>query len=70
MTTLAKLLAQKQWLIERPDENPGPEECEEIERNAALDSLDGAGPGISSGPRKNVRSTTTTALLRSQFFPQ
>jgi hypothetical protein len=26
MTTLAKLLAQKQQLIERLDENPGPEE--------------------------------------------
>jgi len=52
MTTLAKLLAQKQQLIERLDENPGPEEREEIERlleqiNAALDSLDEAGPGIS-----------------------
>ena len=32
MTTLAKLLAQKQQLIERLDENPGPEEREEIER--------------------------------------
>ncbi len=53
MTTLAKLLAQRQQLIDRLDENPGSEEREEIERlleqiNAALDSLADAGPGISS----------------------
>jgi DNA-binding MarR family transcriptional regulator len=52
MTTLAKLLEQKQQLIERLHEEPGPEEREQIERlleqiNAALDSLDKAGPGIS-----------------------
>ena len=52
MTTLAKLLARKRQLIERLDEDPGPEEREELERaleqiNAALDSLDEAGPGIS-----------------------
>ncbi|HLZ01098.1 MAG TPA: hypothetical protein VKR55_02990 [Bradyrhizobium sp.] len=51
-TTLAKLLVQKQQLIERLEKNPGPEECEEIERlleqiNAALDSLCEVGPGIS-----------------------
>ena len=50
MTTLAKLLAEKQQLIERLQEGPGPEEREQIERlleqiNAALDSLDKAGPG-------------------------
>ena len=49
MTSLAKLLEQKQQLIERLEENPGPEEREQIERlleqvNAALDSLDEAGP--------------------------
>ena len=61
MTTLARLLAQKQQLIERLDENPGPEEREEIEHlleqiNAALDSLSeaGPGPGIS---RKVIHST-------------
>jgi DNA-binding MarR family transcriptional regulator len=52
MTTLAKLLAEKQQLIERLQEDPGPEEREQIERlleqiNAALDSLDDAGPGTS-----------------------
>ena len=52
MTTLGKLLAQKRQLIERLQENPGPEERDEIERlleklDAALDSLDGTGPGIS-----------------------
>ena len=45
MTTLAKL-------IERLQERPGPEEREQIEHlleqiNAALDSLDQAGPGTS-----------------------
>jgi hypothetical protein len=52
MTTLAKLLEQKQELIERLQGDPGPEERNEIERlleqiNAALDSLDEAGPGTS-----------------------
>ena len=52
MTTLGKLLAQKQQLIERLEENPGPEERDEIERlleklDAALDSLNGTGPNIS-----------------------
>jgi hypothetical protein len=45
MTTLSKLLAQKQQLIERLQEIPDPEERSEIERlleklDAALDSLD------------------------------
>jgi len=48
-TTLA---TKKQELIERLQENPGPEEREQIERlleqiNAALDSLEKAGPGTS-----------------------
>jgi DNA-binding MarR family transcriptional regulator len=48
MTTLAKLLAEKQQLIERLQEDPGPEEREQIEKllakiNRALDLLDGAG---------------------------
>jgi hypothetical protein len=52
MTTLAKLLAEKQQLIEWLQEGPGPEEREQIEHlleqiNAALDSLDEAGPGTS-----------------------
>jgi DNA-binding MarR family transcriptional regulator len=47
-TTLAKLLEQKQQLIERLHEDPGPEEREQIEHrleqiNTALDLLDGAG---------------------------
>ena len=50
MTTLGKLLAEKQKLIERLQEEVGPEERNEIERlleniEAALDSLDKAGPG-------------------------
>jgi hypothetical protein len=52
MTTLGKLLAEKQKLIERLQEEVGPEERDEIERlleniDAALDSLDKAGPGPS-----------------------
>jgi len=52
MTTLAKLLAQKAQLIERLQEEPGPEERDQIERlleqiNAELDLLDDAGPGTS-----------------------
>jgi hypothetical protein len=49
-TILAKLLQQKQQLIERLQEEPGPEEREQIEQllakiNRALDLLDGAGTG-------------------------
>jgi hypothetical protein len=50
MTTLAKLLAQKQELIARlQQEDIGPEERDEIERllekiETALDWLDKAGP--------------------------
>ena len=54
MTTLAKLLAEKQQLIERLEKNPGPQEREAIERllekiNTALNLLDGAGPGSNNG---------------------
>jgi hypothetical protein len=50
MTTLAKLLAEKQQLIERLQEDPGPEEQDQIGQllakiNKALDLLDGAGAG-------------------------
>jgi DNA-binding MarR family transcriptional regulator len=50
MTTLAKLLAQRRQLIERLQEDPGPEEREQIEQllakiDRALDLLDGAGAG-------------------------
>jgi hypothetical protein len=50
MTTLAKLLEQKEELIDRLQEGPGPEEREQIEQllakiNRALDLLDGAGAG-------------------------
>lgn len=53
MTTLAKLLARKQELIERLGENPGVHEREEIERqlaeiDEALNLLDEAGPGTST----------------------
>jgi hypothetical protein len=45
MTTLTKLLAEKQMLVERLQKKVGPEERDEIERllekiNAALDSLE------------------------------
>ena len=47
MTTLAKLLARKQKLLERLQENPGPNERDEIERliaqiDTALDLLEAA----------------------------
>jgi hypothetical protein len=53
MTTVANLLARKQLLLDRLQENVGPQECEEIERqleqiNTALNFLDDAGPGQSS----------------------
>jgi hypothetical protein len=53
MTTLAKLLAQKQQLIERLEEGAGPNERAEIERllveiNEELRLLDEAGPGTSN----------------------
>ena len=49
MTTLAKLLAEKQRLIERLEQNPGEQEREEIGRqlekiDTALNLLDEAGP--------------------------
>jgi chaperonin cofactor prefoldin len=50
MTTLARLLAQKQQLHEQLNEGAGPYEREEIERllmeiEDALNLLDKAGPG-------------------------
>ncbi|MGY3615339.1 hypothetical protein [Bradyrhizobium sp. USDA 10063] len=50
MTTAAKLLAQKQQLLERLQEDPGPNERAEIERlleqiDTALNLLDDAGSG-------------------------
>ncbi|WP_407181297.1 hypothetical protein [Bradyrhizobium sp. STM 3562] len=52
MTTLAKLLAQKQQLLDRLQADPGPHEREEIERllaeiDEALRLLDEARPGTS-----------------------
>lgn len=51
MTSLAKLLARKQRLLERLQEGPGPHERDEIERllaeiDEALALLDESGPGI------------------------
>jgi DNA-binding MarR family transcriptional regulator len=48
MSAIAKLLAQKRQLIERLQEDPSPEEREQIEQllakiNKAMDLLDGAG---------------------------
>jgi hypothetical protein len=56
MTTLAKLLARKQQLLERLQEDPGPHEPDELERqleeiDTALNLLDEAGPGKSSDER-------------------
>lgn len=52
MTSLAKLLARKQRLLERLQEGPGSHERDEIERLVAeidetLALLDESGPGIS-----------------------
>jgi hypothetical protein len=52
MTTAAKLLAQKQQLLERLQQDPGPNERAEIERlleqiDTALNLLDEAGPSDS-----------------------
>jgi hypothetical protein len=52
MTTLIKLLTRKQQLIQRLEENPGPNEQAEIERllaeiDEALNFLDEIGPGTS-----------------------
>jgi hypothetical protein len=50
MTTVTNLLARKQRLLERLQEDPGPHERDEIERllaeiDTALNALDEAGPG-------------------------
>jgi hypothetical protein len=50
MTTVAKLLARKQLLVDRLQQDPGPNERDEIERllaeiDSALDLLEDAGPG-------------------------
>ncbi len=50
MTTVAKLLARKQQLLERLEEGPGPHERGQIKRflaeiDSALDSVEEAGPG-------------------------
>lgn len=52
MTTMAKLLAQRQQLVARLRDDPGPQEREEIERlleniDMALELVDEAGPGTS-----------------------
>jgi hypothetical protein len=50
MTSIAKLLARKQQLVDRLQQDPGPNERAEIERrladiDAALDLLEEVGPG-------------------------
>ena len=55
-STAAKLLAQKQQLVERLEQNPGTHERDEIERqieqiDSALNLLDGTGPGPSHRKR-------------------
>jgi len=54
MTTVARLLARKQQLLERLQESPGQHERDEIERllleiDSALDSLEETGPSETSG---------------------
>jgi hypothetical protein len=54
MTTVAKLLARKQQLLDRLQEGPGPHERDEIERllakiDSALDSVEDTGPRETSG---------------------
>ena len=53
MTTVSNLLARKQQLLERLQEEPGPHERDEIERliaeiDTAWNLLDEAGPGETS----------------------
>lgn len=59
MRTLAKLLAQKQKLIERLEEGPSPNERAEIKRLLAeideeLNLLDELGPGTSNIRSRNL----------------
>ena len=56
MTTLAKLLARRQQLVERLEEGPGSHELAEVERllteiDEALVALDETRPGISKRDR-------------------
>ena len=58
MTSLAKLLAQRQRLVERLEERPGSHESAEIERllteiDEALDALDETRPGISQRHKRS-----------------
>ena len=67
MTTLAKLLARKQQLLERLQEDPGQHERDEIERqleeiDTALNLLNEAGPGKSSD-EQYVRSQHSAGLV-------
>jgi hypothetical protein len=53
MTTVANLLARKQQLLQRLQEDPGPQQRDEIERllaqiDIALNLLDESRPGDSS----------------------
>jgi hypothetical protein len=58
MTTVAKLLARKQHLLQRLQEGPGPNEREEVERllaeiDSALNSVNDAGPGEPGGGQQS-----------------
>lgn len=55
MTTVARLLARRQDLVDRLQQDPGPHEREEIERliaqiDTALDLLKDTGPGDTADP--------------------
>lgn len=57
MTTIARLLAQKQQLLESLDDNPGPNERDELERllqkiNTALSQLEDEA-GEAAGERRD-----------------
>ena len=70
MTSIAtKLLAEKQELLERLEQNPGPNEREEIEQflaktNTALNLLDEAGPGETARAAGGTRMTNQRSQPR------
>jgi hypothetical protein len=79
MSAIAKLLAQKRQLIERLQEDPSPEEREQIEQllakiNKAMDLLDGAGvsgsdygPTSMGDPTYAKKSSAPLSLLAARW---
>ena len=78
-TTPAKLLEQKQQLVERLHEDSGPEERERVEQllakiNKAMDLLDGAGvsgsdygPTSMGDPTYSKKSSALLSLLAARW---